>query len=447
MSDLSIVELLLIQLILILLNAIFACAEIAVISINDNKLLKMAENGRLSAKLLVALTKQPAKFLATIQIGITLAGFLGSAFAADNFSDRVVDWLVAQGVTISPAKLDVLSVVGITIILSYVTLVLGELVPKRVAMQYAEKIGLFMSYSLFLISKLFSPIVWFLTISTNLVLKIIGINPESKNNQVTEEEIRIMIDVGTENGAINLSEKKMIHNVFEFNDKRVCEVMTHRTKVVYLNRDLPPARWEAEMIRSRHAIYPLFQGTYDNIIGTINIKDYLRYKNQKRRGMIDKMIHPIQFVPEFQRIDELFSQMQKNRNHFAVVVDEYGGICGIITMNDLLKQLVGELEDDALVPPSEPLIQKIGEQMWLIQGNTPIEEAASCLKMIFKQGEYDTFAGFVLSLMRSIPKNKKNLKLRYKNLDILVPEINGYKIPKVIVRFVSNPNFTKMMEK
>ena len=240
MTDYTIAELLLFQLFLIFLNAIFACAEIAVISINDNKLKRMADSGDKRASRLISLTAQPAKFLATIQIGITLAGFLGSAFAADNFSDRIVYWLISLGVTLSPKTLDVLSVIGITLILSYVTLILGELVPKRIAMNYAEKIGLAMSGLIYLIAKIFSPLVWFLTASTNAVLHLLHINPEEKNDEVTEEEIRIMVEAGSQNGTIDDIEKSIIHNVFEFDDITAEEVMTHRTDVTFLDIDDSP---------------------------------------------------------------------------------------------------------------------------------------------------------------------------------------------------------------
>lgn len=201
---------------------------------------KLSEEGNRKAKRLLSLTVQPAKFLATIQVGITLAGFLGSAFAADNFSDRIVDWLVASGVTISPAKLDVMAVIGITLVLSYVTLILGELVPKRIAMQNAEKIGLAMSGPIYAVAKMFAPLVWFLTVSTNAVLKVLGISQESRDERVTEEEIRIMIDAGSKSGVIDDIEKNLIHNVFEFDDKLAEEVMTHRTEVAFLDADDMP---------------------------------------------------------------------------------------------------------------------------------------------------------------------------------------------------------------
>lgn len=358
MADFTVIELLLLQLFLIFLNAVFACAEIAVISVNENKLKKLSEEGNRKAKRLLSLTVQPAKFLATIQVGITLAGFLGSAFAADNFSDRIVDWLVASGVTISPAKLDVMAVIGITLVLSYVTLILGELVPKRIAMQNAEKIGLAMSGPIYAVAKMFAPLVWFLTVSTNAVLKVLGISQESRDERVTEEEIRIMIDAGSKSGVIDDIEKNLIHNVFEFDDKLAEEVMTHRTEVAFLDADDMPEKWEREMINTRYSVYPVFRGSSDNVIGSLSIKDYFKFKNRDKEEILKQALKPVQFIPETLHVDDLFKSMQKSRNHFAVVVDEYGGVDGIVTMSDLLEELVGDLEDDMTAPPSCPDIER-----------------------------------------------------------------------------------------
>lgn len=436
MSEYTISELLLFQAILILFNAIFACAEIAVISINDNKLKKMAEDGDRRAMRLASLTAQPAKFLATIQVGITLAGFLGSAFAADNFSDRIVDWLVSLGVTISPKKLDVLSVIGITLILSYITLIWGELVPKRIAMQHAEKIGLFMSSLIYIVAKIFSPIVWFLTVSTNISLRLIGINPDEKNENVTEEEIRIMIDVGSENGTIDDDEKKMIHNVFEFDDKVAYDVMTHRTNVQLLNIDDDISAWENIMIETRYSVYPIYQDNYDNILGVLNIKDYFKYKPQGKSAILNEAVKPVLFIPETIYIDDLFHNMQKSRIHFAIVVDEYGGISGIVTMNDLLEEIVGDLEDDVNAPPTIPNIKEINKNSWLIQGCTPIEDVEKLLGMKLSEIDCDTFAGFVLSLMSEISSDKKNIRLTYKNLRIRLVKTNGHRIEQAVLQKV-----------
>ena len=434
MSDLSITELLVFQFILIFINAIFACTEIAVISINDAKLKKMARNGGKRAQLLNTLTQQPAQFLATIQVGITLTGFLGSAFAADNFSDRMVDWLLSVGVNISPQKLDILAVVTIILVLSYATLILGELAPKRIGMQYAEKIGLFMAYPIFIIAKIFAPIVWFLSVSTNIILRLIGIHPETKNEKVTEEEIRIMIDVGSENGTIDASEKRMIHNVFEFDDKLVYEVMTHRTDIQFLDVKDDLKHWEKIMTTTRYSVYPIIADSNDNIVGILRIKDYLKCRHMTKENVLKNVVRVPQFVYDSLHINELFSIMQKSRNHFAVVLDEYGGVAGIVTMKDLLEQLVGELDDDVSSPPSTPLIEKINDTTWTIQGITPIEDVATHLGIDLPTDDYDTFAGFVLSLMKNIPLNKKDIKLKYKDLHIQITKTKRHKIETVTVQ-------------
>lgn len=243
MNDNALLWQLLLQIILIALNAVFACAEIAVISFNDNKLARLAEQGDKRAVRLARLTSQPARFLATIQVAITLAGFLGSAFAADNFSDMLTEWLVGLGVSLPASTLDTISVVLITIILSYFTLVLGELVPKRVAMRKAEALALGMSGLISFISKLFAPIVWLLTISTNALLRLIGIDPNADDEEVTEEEIRMMVDAGREKGVIDEEETEIIQNVFEFDDITAGELATHRTDIALLWTDETMEQW------------------------------------------------------------------------------------------------------------------------------------------------------------------------------------------------------------
>ena len=434
MSDFTIAELLLFQLFLILLNAVFACAEIAVISINDNKLKNMAEDGNRQAKRLTTLLKQPADFLATIQIGITLAGFLGSAFAADNFSDRIVNWLIEAGATLSPKTLDVLAVIGITLILSYITLILGELVPKRIAMNYAEKIGLSMSGVIYAIAKIFAPLVWLLTASTNAVLHLLHINPDEKNEQVTEEEIRMMVDVGNKNGAIDDIEKNIIHNVFEFDDKIAEEVMTHRTDVTFLNIADPLEKWDEIMINSKYSVYPVYENDSDNIVGTLSLKDYIRYKKQDKEAVLENALKPAQFISKSKHIDELFAAMQKSRNHFAVVVDEYGGVYGIITMNDLLEEIVGDLEDDITAPENTPLITKTGENSWIIQGCTPIDDVSETLNIKLSDDYSDTFAGFLLTAMGGFPEDRKSRKFEYGNLKIKITKMKGRRIEEASVQ-------------
>ncbi len=434
MQEYSLITLLIFQLFLIFLNAIFACTEIAVISMNDGKLKKMAEDGHKRAQKLLSLTQEPANFLATIQVGITLAGFLGSAFAADNFSDRIVTFLLECGIHVSPQKLDVFSVIFITIILSYVTLILGELVPKRIGMQYTEKIALFMAHPIYIIAKIFAPVVWFLTFSTNMVLKLFGIKESKMNKSVTEEEIRMLIDIGSQNGTIDLQEKSLLHNVFEFDDKLISDVLTHRTQVKFINIDDSVKVWEAKMLKNQFSIYPVYKKTRDNIIGTIKFKDFFKEKGVKKEELIKRILKPVQFIPEGLHINNVFKSMQKSRNHFAVTVDEYGAMTGIVTISDLLEEIVGPLNDDLSAPLEEPDIKEVSETEWMIKGTTLIEKIEKMLKLKFPPEDYNTVAGFILSAMTTLPASMTGVKVQFENIYFEVTKASGHKIEQVLMR-------------
>ncbi len=420
------------QLILILVNAIFASAEIAVISMNDNKMAKMAIEGDKRAIKLTKLTLQPSYFLSVIQVGITLAGFFGSAFAADNFASRLTELLIRMGVNLPASTLNTLSVVVITLILSYFTLVFGELVPKRVGMKNAEKLALFMSGMLFSISKFFSPLVWLLTASTNGVLRLIGIDPNSEDEEVTEEDIRMMVDVGSEKGSINANEKEMIQNVFEFDNKTAEEVMTHRTEVDILWLDEADEEWAQKITNSRHTRYPVCDGSADNIIGVLNVKDYFRLIDKSRENVMSKAIKAAYYVPETVRTDVLFQNMKKTRNHFAVVFDEYGGMSGVITMNDLLEQIVGNFDDDYL-NPEPPSIEKLDDDTWKIKGSAYLEDVSKQLGIRLPDEDFDTFGGLVFGVLGIIPEDGSTMELDEYGLKIKVTEIKGRRLETAIV--------------
>lgn len=334
------------QVLLIGLNAIFACAEIAVLSVNEHKMAAMAEDGNVKAKRLTALIRQPARFLATIQVAITLAGFLGSAFAADNFSDKLMKWLISLGVKLPEKTLDTLAVMLITIILSYFTLVFGELVPKRLAMKKAESLSLAMSALIAFISRIFAPIVWFLTVSVNGILRLCGMNPNEEEKEVSEEDVCILLEEGAKSGSIDLEEKKMIHNIFNFDDLPIGEFATRRGEVEFLWLEDSPKEWEKIIDRSKHTMYPICRESKDDVVGILNTMDFLYLKNKTPANIMKHAVKKPYFVPKSQRAHKLFRHMKESRNHFSVVVDEYGGVIGIVTMNDLLEQLVGEFCDD-----------------------------------------------------------------------------------------------------
>lgn len=441
MSEGSILWSLVLQLLLILINAIFACAEIAVISMNDNKLTKLTAAGDKRAARLTRLTSQPARFLATIQVGITFAGFLGSAFAAGNFSGRLVQWLIDLGVNIPESTLNTVAVIFITIILSYFTLVFGELVPKRIAMRKAERLALLMSGLVYFISKVFAPLVSLLTLSTNGVLRLMRIDPHAADDQITEEEIRMMVDEGSEKGAINHSEKEMIQNVFEFDDKTAEEVMTHRTEVSLLWLDESDAQWEKTIIDSRHTVYPVCNETTDDIIGVLNAKDYFRLKDKSRENILKNAVRPAYFIPETVRTDVLFRNMKQNRNYFAVVLDEYGGMNGIITMNDLLEQLVGDLDDeDTLIQKPQLLIERVDSQTWKIHGSASLKTVSVQLGVLLPEEDYDTFGGFVFGILGYIPEDGSTTEIEGYGLVIKVLEIKEHQLEKAVVCLAQMPD-------
>jgi len=402
---------------------------------NENKLAKLVSTGDKRAIRLAKLTEQPARFLSTIQVGITLAGFLASAFAANNFSDLLVNWVISLGIAISPSSLDTIAVILITLILSYFTLVFGELVPKRVAMHKAEELALAMSGLVYFVSRVFSPIVWLLTVSTNSLLSLIGIDPLADNNVITEEEIRMMVDAGSEKGAISHNEKDMIQNIFEFNDKSAEDIMTHRTEVAILWMDESVQQWEQTILENRHSVYPVCDESPDHVIGILKAKDYFRVKNKTRDNIIEQALRPAYFVPETARADVLFRNMKNSRNHFAIVLDDYGGMSGIITINDLLEEIVGDLEDDDTVPAEPPLIEQIEPQTWRIAGAAPLHLVSQELGVDLPEDGYDTFGGLIFGLLGNIPEDGSTLELKVYGLIIKVTEIKNHRLETALVCF------------
>ncbi len=427
---------LLLQVLLILLNAIFACAEIAVLSVNETKLNAMAAGGDKKAKRLVKLTSNSAKFLATIQVAITLSGFLGSAFAAENFSDILVGWVapIFDG-KVSVAVLDKIAVVLITLILSYFTLVFGELVPKRLAMKKAEKLALGLSSLINFISKLFAPIVWLLTVSTNGVLRLFGVDPHEKEETVTEEEIKLMVDAGSESGAIDEDEKEIIQNIFEFDDITADELSTRRTDVCVLWMEETPEQWEHTIHESRYTRFPICDETIDNVVAVLNAKDYYRLQDKSRENVMANATRAPYFVPENVKADVLFKNMKKNKDFFAVVLDEYGGMSGVITVTDLIECIVGEFADaehEDYVEP-EPDILPIDSNTWRILGTTPIKDVEEELKVTLEDQDVDTFAGYILSFLGAIPDDGTETSVETDIMTIKITEVKDHRIEKAIV--------------
>jgi len=427
---------LLLQLFLILLNAFFASAEIALISLNESKLEKHAKDGNKRAKRLLPLIRQPEKFLGTIQVGITLAGFLSSAFAADNFSKKIVTFFLNFNLPLSPQVLRTISIVLITVILSVITIILGELVPKRIAMKKSERLAYAISFFIVIISKLFFPVVWFLSKTSNGILFLLGINPNEKEESATEEDIRLMVDAGSAKGNIEQSEKEIIHNVFEFDDRSACEVMTHRLDTIVLFLKDDDKTWKNTIIQNRHSHYPVCGDTIDDIAGVLSTRDYLLLDDQRRAAVLEKAVHGAQFVPESLKADVLLKKMKANRNHFAIVLDEYSGFTGIVSMNDLLESLIGEINDPNDISGA-PLIEKNSKtEEWIVSGSAPLDKLASALDVPLPVDDYDTFAGFVFGEMGRVPDDGEQCEVNIGNLHIKLIDIKDHRLEKASIKLI-----------
>lgn len=419
--------------ILIFLNATFASAEIAVISMNSAKLRKMTSEGDVRAKKLSYLTQQPARFLATIQVAITLAGLLQSAFAADNFADPLVDVLVNAGVPISQSILKNVSIIIITLILAYFNLVFGELVPKRLAMKKADSMALGMARMLYAVSKICKPVVWLLTVSTNGILKMFGMNPEEEDDKVTEEEIRMMLLEGNEQGTIQEEENNIIQNVFEFDDISVEEICTHRRDVVILDIDDSDKEWEETIFENRHTFYPICGRDSEDIIGILDTRDYFRLSDKSKKNLMDKAVDQPMFVPETMRANRLFRKMKESRSYFAVILDEYGALSGIITLHDLLEALVGELNEEE-DPVKVEDIRKLNDDTWKIQGCAALEDVAEELDIELPVDEYDTFSGYICGVIGRVPDDDERFQCKNDLLDMEIHYVKNHIIGDVTVK-------------
>ena len=436
---------LLLQVVLIALNAIFASAEAAFLSINSARIEKIIEEGnkktRKKAKKLQKLTKDSSKFLSTIQVAITLAGFLGSAFAADKFAEPLsmlivkIPYIAQYNITweqIEPA-----CVVLVTLILSFFSIVFGELIPKKIAMKNAEKLSLGIAGFIRFVSVIFAPLVWILTKTTNGMLRLFGINPHEEEEAASEEEIRIMLDTSSEAGAIDSMENEMIQNIFEFDDILISEVCTHRREVDMLYREDTLDVWREKIVTSRHGLYPICGEDADDIIGVLNIRKFFRSECKSVEDAIAKASEKPYFVPENMRADVLFSNMKETRNYFAIVVDEYGGTSGVITIHDLLELLVGDMGDKEDVKIEE--IVNVSETEWRIIGSASLEKVATELGVTFETEDCDTFGGYIFGLLGEIPDDGAQFELETDELTIKVESVADHRIEATLVTVKPKP--------
>ena len=425
----------LILVILTAINAFFAASEIAVISLSETKLRKQAEEGDKKAKKLLALMQAPDNFLSAIQIAITLAGFLNAAFAADSFAGPLVNWLVQDlGVTAIPVGvLNTLMVILVTIILSYFTLVLGELVPKRIAMKKTEGVARATVGAVWAVATVFRPVIWLLSKSTNGVLRLLHIDPKADEEEVSEDEIRMMVDLGEERGTIEANEKELIDNIFEFNNTTAEDVMVHRTDMVMIWADDPADEILRTIQDSGMSRFPVCEEDADDIIGMLNTRDYLLNAQLAHPKSLRELLRPAYFVRESVRTDVLFRDMQSKKVHMAIVVDEYGGTSGLVTMEDLLEEIVGNIYDE-FDPQEEQVIEQLEDNLWRISGSGELDQVAEALNMEFPEDEEsDTLGGLVFAQLSAIPEDGSQVAVDTCGLHIQVQNFTDRRVEWALV--------------
>ena len=419
---------LIVLVILIFLNAFFAATEMAFVTLNDAKIDKQAKEGNKKAISIQKMLKNPSKFLATIQIGITLAGFLSSALASDAFASEIGFYLYQTIPYLTYETWTAISMIIVTIILSYFSLVFGELVPKRIAMKNSEKIAYGTVGIIKGIAFITAPFVKFLTFSTNFISKLFGVTAQDEE-VVTEEEIRMMVDVGEEKGAIEEDEKELINNVFEFNDKVVSEVMLHRTEIFAVDIKSNISDILSEVDDFKYSRIPVYEGSIDDIKGILYTKDIIKFLKKQKDGKVKTIMREAYFVSENKPINDLFRDLQRNKKQIAIVVDEYGGTSGIITMEDILEELVGNIFDE--YDDVELDYEKIDDNTYIINGNVSIYDAKKILGVEIPDGDYDTLSGYLIELLGRIPLDDEKPIIETEKVTYKIEEYEDKRIIKV----------------
>ena len=414
---------------LTLINAFFAASEMALVSLNKTRIKILAEGGNKKADKLLKILEEPNKFLSTIQVGITLASFFSSASAATGLSATFGSYLTSIGLPYG----EEIAFVGVTIILSYITLVFGELFPKRVALSQSEKIAMFSVNIIQFVSKITNPFVKILSFSTSLLVKITGIDKGKTDDKVTREEIKSLIRTGEEHGTINETEKDMLEGIFKFDNKKVGKVMTPRTEVYCINIKEPLSLYIDELLEKRFSKIPVYEDDIDNIIGVLYIKDFVIEAKEKGFDNIEikKIIKEPYFVPEINTVQDVFNEMQSYKKQMAIIIDEYGGFSGIVTIEDLTEEIMGEIEDE--FDNKEDYIELIKEKSFLVDGVTSLDEINDRLNLNLYSENMETISGFLIDLIGRIPVEEKEKIIEHDNVVFKIEEVNEKRIKKVII--------------
>ncbi|HOV26962.1 MAG TPA: hemolysin family protein [Pseudobacteroides sp.] len=420
--------------VLIVLCAFFNLSESALISLNDSKVKSMPEDQNGKKSLLKKMLEEPSRFLATIQIGVALSYFLISAFVAEYCAEKLVEIIKNTNITVPDVWLKNISLIIISILLLYFTLVLGEMVPKKLAVKKSDVISRFVAGPLYFFSILSYPFIKILTMTTGFLVRLFGVDPNEDDEKVTEEEIRLMVDVGEEKGTIDETEKEMINNIFDFNNKVVSEIMTHRTEIEALPVDATLSEVTAFINSEKYSRIPVYEDNIDNIIGVMHAKyiiQYLAEEGDKKNFNLRDIIRRPYFVPASKKTDELLKELQKNKTHMAIIIDEYGGTAGIVTLEDLIEEIVGNIFDEDDVEEKE--MEKIDDNTYLINGAVSLDEVQEALGVELPVDDYETLSGFVIGQMGRIPEKGDTSTIEFNDLMLKVEEVDEKKVSKIRV--------------
>ena len=432
MSEGSLLLQIVIIIILTGINAFFSSAEMAIVSLNKNKLKILIEEGNKKAILLDNLLKEPSKFLSTIQVGITLASFFASASAATGLSQFLSEALKPLNIPYSSQ----ISMILITFILSYVTLVFGELIPKRIALRNSENIALSSVGVIVFISTIFSPFVKFLTFSTNLVLTILRMKEDNIEEKVSKEELRSLVEVGKEHGVINESEQEMIENIIEFDEKIAREIMIPRTKVFLIDKNISIHELFENKEIGKYSRIPVYENEADNIIGILLTKDLMMeaYKKGFDDIKISDLVKEAYFVPETKNVNELFNEMQLEKKHITILIDEYGGFSGIVTLEDLIEEVMGNIDDE--FDDEDLSIHQISKNKYLVNGDVSLYDLNDNFHFELESKYYDTLSGILIENLGYIPEDNENIEPITINGVVFKPQrVRNKKIEKVVMTF------------
>lgn len=417
-------------LVLIIINAYFAAAEMAIVSVNKNRIRSLAQEGNKKAQALAGLIDEPNKFLSSIQVVITLAGFLTSAEAAVSFSDDVGIWLEHAGIPYGTE----ISVVLVTLILAFFTLVLGELLPKRLAMLHADKIAMGVVKPILFISVIFKPFVWLLSVTVTLILKLLRQRTDVTSVEYSEDDVVSMLEAGQESGELKEEGKKMITSIFAFDDLLAYEVMTPRTDVFSIDINAPTEDYIDELMELRYSRIPVYEDDSDNIIGILYIKDYLIKAREAGFDNVDfrSILRKPYFVPETKNIDSLFFELQTTKQHIAILIDEYGGFSGIVTMEDIIEEVMGDIDDE--YDEVEPEIQKVADDTYIVDGSMDLDDIDEELGIDLESENSETIGGFIIDILGEIPdENDTGREIEYENCRFRIDSVRDRRIEKITI--------------